>query len=184
MRRVDADVVVRWRPFQLDVSLPKEGVNKRLFYDMKFGQRSAQIVEAMTATFAEMGELYSIGGEIGDTWDGHRLMALAEAQDDGYQLQNRLAEALFKAYFTGEALISSRDVLLAAAEEAGVTGAAAVLDDPSAYADIVQDQLRTYAGRYRVRGVPHFVIGGKIQLSGAQDPDLLAEAIEDALASP
>lgn len=173
---------MRWRPFTLDPTLPPgSGMNKRELYERKFGARAPAIVEAMTATFAEMGETYSIGGNVGDTFDSHRLLAYAESLDDDYATQNALVEELFKDYFTREKCVSDRDVLLAAAQAVGLQDAAKVLDDPTAFADTVEDQKRAFAGRHQIRGVPYFIIDGKYHLSGAQPPDILAEAIEEAI---
>lgn len=42
----------------------------------------------------------------------------------------------------------------------------------------VREELREYAAG--VTGVPHFIINGKYHLSGAQDPDTLAQVLAKA----
>lgn len=42
----------------------------------------------------------------------------------------------------------------------------------------VREELREYAAG--VTGVPHFIINGKYHLSGAQDPEYLAEVLAKA----
>ena len=175
------DFTIRWRPFLLDATLPGgAGTNKREFYARKFGPQASAVIQGMTQTMAEHDIAYSVGGNLGNTLDSHRLLAAAEAQDGTYGVQNKLVEALFMAYFTQEKCISDRSVLLEAARASGVADADAILDDPAAYADDVARQMRSFAGRFGVRGVPHFVFNEKLHVSGAQDADLLLEAIEES----
>lgn len=46
-----SDRQVRWHPFFLDPSAPKEGVNKSEFYKAKFGSQSEQIMSRMREVF-------------------------------------------------------------------------------------------------------------------------------------
>ncbi len=71
-------------------------------------------------------------------------------------------------------------VLAAAAEKIGLEGARAVLEDPDAYKAAVVDQLKLSRG---VSGVPYFIIDDKVRLSGAQPPDVFAEAFQEILDS-
>lgn len=41
-----------WHPYLLNPSAPKEGVNKKEFYQNKFGSRSGPIIARMTEVFA------------------------------------------------------------------------------------------------------------------------------------
>lgn len=43
---------IRWHPYMLNPSAPKEGVNKKEFYQNKFGSRSGPIIARMTEVFA------------------------------------------------------------------------------------------------------------------------------------
>ena len=52
----------------------------------------------MQETFAKEGLKYTMEGETGNTLNSHRLIALAGQQ--GLEKQDRLVEALFRAYFT------------------------------------------------------------------------------------
>lgn len=49
-------------------------------------------------TFAKEGLTYTMDGETGNTLNSHRLIALAGQQ--GADTQDKLVEALFKAYFS------------------------------------------------------------------------------------
>jgi predicted DsbA family dithiol-disulfide isomerase len=154
-------------------------VSKLEYYKAKFGEERVEpMLRRMGAVFGQLGFRYSMGGLTGNTLDSHRLLVLAARQ--GLDRQNALAEELFLNYFTQEKYIGDRQVLLAAAEKAGVTGAQEWLDDPKAGLQEVQEELRTY-GR-GVSGVPHFRIG-KLAVSGAQPPEVLVEALEEAAAA-
>ena len=53
----------------------------------------------MQETFAQLGMNYSMGGKTGSTLNSHRLIWWA-LQKGGPAAQDRVVEALFKAYFT------------------------------------------------------------------------------------
>lgn len=167
---------VRWAPFFLDPSLPSEpeGKDKLAHYNAKFGAaRVAAMMPQMAATFAGEGlPEYAQAGRVGNTFDSHRLLELAAAQPDAPAAQDALVEALFKQYFHLGRALSSRAVLLDAAAEAGLDGAAACLDS-DAHGEAVWARVEeAYASR--VSGVPHFRMaadGGAVhELSGGQPP--------------
>ncbi|CAM6086668.1 unnamed protein product [Calypogeia fissa] len=172
------DFEVKWHPFFLNPNAPKEGVPKLDFYKKKFGDaRIAPILDRVSKVFADLGLKFSAGGKIGNTLDSHRLLELAGRQ--GLDVQNKLVEELFINYFTQEKYIGDKKVLVAAAEKAGVKGAKEFLDDPNAGLKEVHDEIKAYARG--VTGVPHFMINGHYQLSGAQPPEQFIGAFDVAL---
>eukprot|EP00475_Leptophrys_vorax_P003992 TRINITY_DN12336_c0_g1_i1.p2 TRINITY_DN12336_c0_g1~~TRINITY_DN12336_c0_g1_i1.p2 ORF type:complete len:159 (-),score=14.22 TRINITY_DN12336_c0_g1_i1:339-761(-) len=132
----------------------------------------------MTQVFADLGLSYSLGGLTGNTLDSHRLLAYARSK--GAAVQNAVVEELFLDYFTREKYIGDREVLVAAAERVGLTGAREFLEDPKAGLSEVESDLKRFRGR--VNGVPHFMIGDQ-QFSGAQPPEVLAAALKAAAAT-
>ena len=88
------DVKVRWRPFFLDPTLPKEGMDKLQRYTQKFG---ATKVPQMLQMMKQVGEAedikFSYGGMISNTLDSHRLMEYA-FKTGGHDLQNKLCDAV------------------------------------------------------------------------------------------
>ncbi|PNH06161.1 hypothetical protein TSOC_007481 [Tetrabaena socialis] len=176
-----ADFKVRWLPFQLNPEAPREGEVKLQYYNDKFGPaRVAQMLPQMTRTFAEEGLQYKMGGLTGNTLDSHRLIAWAE--QFGLAQQNALVEELFARYFCQEKYIGDRGVLLEAVAAAGlsVADAAAVLDDPAAFTQEVQQLVARARG---IGGVPYFVIDKRLKMSGAQPPEAFEEAFEQVLSS-
>ena len=165
---------VRWKPFFLDPSLKSPAdITKVERLNRKFGpERVQQMIPYLTATFASEGLTYSAEGKVGNTFDSHRLLEFAGTQ--GVAKQDALIEQLFTAFFTQGKSLADADVLLAAAEQAGVDGAADVIKS-GAFADEVRTNVeRAYSDG--VSGVPHFKIssanGGKVhQISGGQPPE-------------
>ena len=111
-----------------------------------------------------------------NTLDAHRLIWLADKEG----VQDAVVEALFRAYFTEGRDISNRQTLIDVVAEAGLDRhqAEAVLNGDDGLEAIKEaDEL---ARRFRVEGVPFFIINGKITLSGAQPPDAFLEAFRQA----
>jgi len=107
-----------------------------------------------------------------NTLDAHRLIWLADEE----RVQDAVVEALFRAYFTEGRDISKRQTLIDVVAEAGLDrhqAEARLNGDDGLQAIKEADEL---ARRFRVDGVPYFIINGKVTLSGAQEPDALLEA--------
>ncbi|CAL5221167.1 g3307 [Coccomyxa viridis] len=165
---------VRWHPFQLNPDAPPEGRNKLEYYKQKFGSdRTAHMIPMMKETFKKEGLDYTMDGLTGNTLDSHRLIAYAGRQ--GYDVQDKVVEELFKAYFTEGKYINDPEVLKEAAKAAGVEEYEWVIQDPSIVLDQVKHELKLHAAG--VTGVPHFVINGRYHLSGAQDTSTFVEVL-------
>lgn len=131
------------------------------------------------------GITFSFAGRIGRTRDSHRLIDLAgrrqrgkeqqeeeeeEGKEEGENVQDAVVLALFKSYFEGEGDITSLDTLV----EAGVQGG---LDRNEVREWLETDQggedvdREVEKARQRgIRGVPNFMVQGKYEVDGAQDP--------------
>jgi predicted DsbA family dithiol-disulfide isomerase len=110
------------------------------------------------------------------TFDAHRLGHLAKEKGSGA----RFTEAMYRSYFVDGLDISSKEVLLRIAEEAGIPydEANAVLEGSDYSSEVKKDQKD--AGDYGITGVPFFVIDGKYAISGAQSPESFRKALEGA----
>eukprot|EP00163_Fabomonas_tropica_P030936 TRINITY_DN7192_c0_g1_i1.p1 TRINITY_DN7192_c0_g1~~TRINITY_DN7192_c0_g1_i1.p1 ORF type:complete len:183 (+),score=47.78 TRINITY_DN7192_c0_g1_i1:94-642(+) len=160
-----------WKPFFLDRNLPVEGKNKMEHYIAKFGKgRVESMLPHMKEVGKEHGINFSYGGLIGNTMSSHRLIEYAGTIDDNYKTQNKLVDALFKRYFEQEKNIGDPGTLLDAAREAGLDEgrARAVIES-----DEYQEDVDTFVTghKFRVTGVPHFTINGKLRVPGAQDTE-------------
>jgi predicted DsbA family dithiol-disulfide isomerase len=173
-------VTVRWFPFQLNPTMPKEGISRSEYRTKKFGswERSQELDARVVAVGREEGIGFAFDRieRTPNTLDAHRLIWLAEKQG----IQDAVVEALFRAYFTEGRDISNRQTLLDVVAEAGLDrrNAEALLncdDGVEAMTDAA-----ALARRFRVDGVPFFIINGTLTLSGAQQPDAFLAAFRQA----
>jgi predicted DsbA family dithiol-disulfide isomerase len=177
------EVRVRWLPFQLNPTMPKDGISRREYRTRKFGswERSLEL----DARVVEVGKSEGIDfaferlERTPNTLDAHRLIWLADSEG----VQDAVVEGLFRGYFTEGRDIGNRQALIDVAAEAG-------LDRHKAEAMLVSDdgekaikEAGEQARRLRVDGVPFFIIDGKITLAGAQPPDAFRQAFRQVIAS-
>lgn len=176
-----------WRPFQLDPTLPPEGIDRAAYMRAKFGDDPSRL-DAAHDRLVEMGRAVGIEYRFDlirrspNSLDAHRLIRWSA--DEG--LQTRTAMILFARYFERGEDISDPGVLAAAAEEAGLDRGvierllASGVDRAETAAEA------RAAAESGVTGVPTFIVGGRYAVSGAQPPEVwtrLAGEI-DAAAAP
>ncbi|MER9775041.1 DsbA family oxidoreductase, partial [Mesorhizobium sp. M0220] len=111
---VDIDVHIRWRPFQLDPTIPPEGKNRRDYMVAKFG--SEQRIREIHARIEPLGEAEGISFAFDaikvapNTLDAHRLIRWAGTA--GEAVQNRLVRRLFQLNFEEGANLGDHAVLI------------------------------------------------------------------------
>jgi predicted DsbA family dithiol-disulfide isomerase len=170
------EVEVTWRSFELDPTAPAErDMNHAELIARKYG-RTLEEVAAMDAQLTAVAAGEGIDMKLseirsGNTFDGHRVIHLAEA----HGLQGAMKERLMLAYFTDGALVSDHDTLIALAVEVGLPEVEVreVLMTER-YAEEVRDDERT-AQSAGISAVPCFVIDRRFGASGAQDPSVLLD---------
>jgi predicted DsbA family dithiol-disulfide isomerase len=175
------DFRVRWRPFQLNPSMPKDGISRREYRTSKFGswERSLELDDKMIAVGETEGIHFAFDRieRTPNTLDAHRLIWLADQQD----AQDAVVEALFRAYFTKGRDISIRQTLIDVVVEAGLdrqrAESALNSDEGMSAMKAADDEER----RFRVDGVPFFIVNGELTLSGAQPPDAFIAAFNQEL---
>src|ERR1043165_1336635 len=96
----DRQVKVHWLPFQLNPTMPKEGISRREYRTRKFGswERSLEL-DAQVAAFGKAEGIdfaFDTMERTPNTLDAHRLIWLADKEGN----QDAVVEALFRAYFT------------------------------------------------------------------------------------
>ncbi|CAA0823342.1 Thioredoxin superfamily protein, partial [Striga hermonthica] len=167
---------IKWHPYMLNPSAPKEGVVKKEFYLNKFGPRAAQMEARMTEIFKGLGLEYDTSGLTGNTLDSHKLIYFAGKQ--GLDKQHKLVEELYLGYFTQGKYIGDRDFLVETAKKVGIEGAAEFLEDPNNGVKEVNEEIEQHSAH--ISGVPHYVVNGKYQLSGGQPPESFLKAFQAA----
>lgn len=170
---------IRWRPFQLDPDIPSEGLDRQAYLQARFPDPAR--IDAIHARLEAMGTAAGIRFRFDritrapNTLDAHRLIHWAEP----FAAQTAVAGALFRRYFEEGEDISDPAVLRAAAEAAGLDGAAiahllgGAVDRDTVAAGIAE------AGRIGVTAVPTYILGGRYVLSGAQTVDFWTRVIGD-----
>jgi predicted DsbA family dithiol-disulfide isomerase len=176
------EVRVRWLPFQLNPTMPNDGINRRDYRTKKFGswERSQELDAKLIAVGKEEGIHFAFDRieRTPNTQDAHRLIWLADKEG----VQDAVVEALFRAYFTEGRDISKPETVIDVVAEAGLKRheAEAVLDSDDGLEAIREADEQTR--RFRVEGVPFFIVNGKLTLSGAQPPDALLAAFNQTRA--
>ncbi|KXS20988.1 putative thioredoxin [Gonapodya prolifera JEL478] len=182
VNRPEVQYNITWHPFQLDPTLPSEGISKRESYIRKFGkERIEKMIPQMQATGRADGVEFSYDGLIANTIDSHRLINYVQNKLQDKEKTNALMEELFKDYFERSKNIGDRNVLSDAASRVGLDRTQ-IMEYLSS--DVDREQTITECSswsRRGVTGVPYFLFEKKYALSGAQPPDLLAELIEEVL---
>jgi predicted DsbA family dithiol-disulfide isomerase len=180
--RPDIPFDVKWRPYQLDTDIPKGGYDRQAYMRAKFGDDPMKIVE-MHKLIAAEGAKEGIEFDFAaiqrrpNTLDSHRLIRWAEAAG----VQDDVVERLFIAYFENGEDIGDVRVLADIADLCGMDGVevARMLEGEDDLALVRrEDQIAREMG---VTGVPAFIFGGKLALSGAREAEVMTAVIDKAL---
>jgi predicted DsbA family dithiol-disulfide isomerase len=179
--RPEVEVQVNWRPYRLDPTIPREGVDRRAYMKAKFGDnpRSAAMGEALRSEGAGEGIEFAFDkiAKTPNTLDSHRLIRWA----GGVGLQDEVVERLFKAYFIDGRDIGDSTVLT---DIAGVAGMDASLVRELLARDSDLAEVEREAGmanQMGISGVPTFIFDSRFMISGAREPEILAKIIDRAV---
>ena len=179
LRRPDAQL--RWRAFELNPGLPKDGVERQEYRIRKFGSLAyARQLEAhVGAAGTEQGITFRFDRieRIPNTFDAHRLIWLAGR----HGVQDAVVERLFQAYFIEAQDVGKHDVLRRIGAESGLNSAsvARLLDSDSGASEVLSEE--SHARAQGVNGVPTFFMNGAPITSGAHEPEVLASLISTSL---
>ena len=172
---------VRYRPYRLDPSVPKGGLERAAYLAAKFG-KSGGVEEAQRVIAAE-GAKEGIEFDFAailrapNTLDSHRLIRWAELTG----AQDEVVERLFAAYFENGEDIGDLRVLSDIADVCGMDGSQlADMLESDQDVNLVEreDQLAREMG---VTGVPAMIFNNKVAASGAREPEVLILVIDKAL---
>ncbi len=174
----DVAVEVNWRPYFLNDWIPRDGIDRQTYLETKFGsvERYAVIAERIAAAAAMEGLAYNPDkiSRQPNTLDCHRLILWSRSATDPAQMKQRLMEL----YFAEGADLSDPKVLIQAAIDVGMDGdLVRRLLVSDADIDRIEGEA-TAAKEAGIDGVPCFVFGGSVIVTGAQSPEYLASAIE------
>jgi len=179
--RDEVDVV--YRSFELDPTAPAEATTPVVeVLASKYGmtrQQAEDMERQMEQRAANDGLTFRMEGILrGNTRDAHRLLHLARARGRQAEVLDRLQ----RAHFTDQDSIFDRGSLVRLAAEAGLDPdeAAKVLDSGEYTDEVIADEQTAQA--LGATGVPFFVIDRRYGISGAQPPEVISQALEQAWA--
>jgi len=171
-------VAVRFHPYFLNPWVPREGISREQYLITKFGSverynaNSQRVIDAA----AHAGLIYARDKieRQPNTLDCHRLIRWAGANAPA------MKQRLMALYFSEGGDLTSRDVLVQAAVDCGLDG-----DDVRRRLATDEDVAEVAAEANSAKeagidGVPCFIFGGLLAVSGAHPPEYLAQAIERA----
>ncbi len=174
----DLEVKLQWHPFELNPAMGPEGQHLGEHIAEKYGstpEQSTQNRQRLTQMGADLGFEFNFSdaSRIYNTLQAHQL--LYWAAESGKQTELKLA--LFSSYFTDQKNPDDIEVLIEAATKVGLDAdeARAVLTDKRFETAVIEEeQLWISRG---IQAVPAIVFNQQYLVSGAQDPDTIAELI-------
>ena len=181
--RPDLEPLIVWRPYQLDPSLPEQGVDRKAYMAGKFKDpvKLKAVHTALVEAGAEEGIVFDFDAIAlsPNTSAAHRLIRWAH----GAGKQDAVIEALFAAYFTDGRDIGDPQVLAQIGAAAGLDPAMILrLLAEGADKDVIARE-HAMAVQGGITGVPFAIFGGKLAVVGAESRENIAQAIDRVLAA-
>jgi len=178
LSQVGGDITTTWRPFQLNPTMPKEGMDRTAYLEAKFGSLDSfrQLEEHVLAAGAS--ERISFAFEkiarTPNTFAAHRLIWFAEREG----CQDAMVDALFRGYFEEGADIGSIAMLVQLAGQAGLSREVVerFLQSNEGTTEVKAEEAAGH--KLGIRGVPYFVVDGTYAISGAQPVDIFVSALQ------
>jgi predicted DsbA family dithiol-disulfide isomerase len=180
--RPEIPVAVRWHPYFLNPWVPREGMSRADYLTRKFGsvERYNGMAGRVAAAAEAEGLVYALDkiARQPNTLDCHRLILWAGNSGD----PGRMKQRLMQLYFAEGADLSDSEVLVGAAVDCGLDGdhVRRLLATDTDIAGVTQ--AANSAQEAGIDGVPCFIFGGVLAVSGAQAPEYLADAMVRAAA--
>ena len=172
--------VVRWLPFQLNPDIPRGGMSRREHVELKHGPAGPDLekqkqVGALAKGLGLSFELEKITVQP-NTIDAHRLSGCAQRQGS----QDKLVEALFRAYFMEGVDLNEHDALAGLAATVGFDWGQVVAYLASATDVQTVKRLELEARIAGIDIVPFLIFNGNVTVSGAHEVEVLLEAMKQA----
>ena len=174
----EVPVALRFRPYLLNPWVPREGMSREDYLITKFGS-----VERYNANNQRVADAAAAAGldyqrdlikRQPNTIDCHRLIAWSDQP-------SAMKQRLMQLYFAEGGDLSDRDVLVAAAADCSLD-AAEVRRRLASDEDVARIEAEANSAKEAgIEGVPFFIFGGLLAVSGAQPPEHLVQAIERAV---
>ena len=167
-------------PFQLNPSMPKDGMERINYIKSKFG--SIENAKPMYDNMIMQGEQENLQIKLDkikrtpNTVKSHLLVDLARK----YKVENNVIADLFESYFTKAKDIGDEDVLMFIAKKNKLS-----TDEVKEYLNNEENikkinKMDDVAREIGITGVPFYIFNDQLSISGAQSVDHLIEAIKNS----
>lgn len=176
LEKVDADrFEVGYLPYELNPAQPNEGIDRKKYLYSKYGP----VIETVDKRIEMMGKEVGIdyrfdrASRIPNTFNAHRVIWFAAKEG----CQKAAVDSLFKAYFT-----DGRDLgdVRALAEVAALAGLDATQIEKFLKSNEGIEEVRILEEKaydLGISGVPHFVFGDELEISGAQSVETFVSVL-------
>ena len=178
--RPDIPVEVRWRPYFLNDWVPREGIGRDEYLTKKFGSPERYKSIAGRVAAAAKAEGLDLQCRQDRAPAEHARLPPADPVGAQHRRAGKMKQRLMELYFTEGADLTDREVLVKAAADCGMD---ADLTRELLASDRDVDRVTQEAEQAKqagIDGVPCFIFGGVLAVSGAQDPATLADAMARA----
>ncbi len=177
----EIDFEINWKPYELHPEIPKNGYDKKLYMQQKFGDASGraspynQIKEIGKSLGFEFN--FSKTERIPNTFSAHRLLWKSKE----FNLQTELSEALFKAYFSDGKDIGSDEVLAGIAQEVGMDKLEVLkfLSSKEGGQETADEEMEFI--EKSIGAVPTYFINKKYIIQGGQEPETFVSFLNKIL---
>ncbi len=164
------DFKISYKPFQLDPTMPPDGVDRKKYIERKFGETAAKevglrITEAGNKLGIEFN--YDKINKTPNTLNSHRLLKWSEKEGK----QNETLDALFYSYFTEGLDIGDIEILVQISKNLGLDFNK-IKKDLENETDRKQIEIEEWSYRdLGIAGVPTYIINDSMIVTGAQSTD-------------
>ena len=179
----EVEVQLLFRPYELDPTIPPEGIDYRAYMENKFGpERDTSVWKGMREALEEYGAAENIPFRFSEqkhrpnSFDAHRLVHWAQGQGKGIDAK----EALFNAYFHEIRNIGDHAVL---ADIAGDIGLDKDIVTHLLASDADVENTRQEEALFQqmgISGVPTYIANRRIAVQGAESAEKLSKFLTTA----
>ena len=161
---------ISYKPFQLDPTMPTDGVDRKRYIDRKFGEDTAKEVGNK---IKEAGKLVGIEfnyeniTKTPNTLNSHRILKWAEKENK----QDEALELLFYSYFTEGRDIGNNEELVKIAKKLGLNPKKI---EKNLVSDIDIKEIELEEWSYRdlgIAGVPTYILEDNMIITGSQSSE-------------
>ncbi|PAC30541.1 DsbA family protein [Flectobacillus sp. BAB-3569] len=177
--QISDNVQIIYHPFQLDPSIPNEGIDFNTYAENRFGDGYLQKFTRVENAGKSVGldfEFEALPKAI-NTFHLHRFLTIAAMEGK----QAELKELFLKAYFVDRIDLSKKEELINILSQIGWSEdkTLALLNSDEA-TDSVKEEMH-YFRQHGVGGVPFYIFNKKYALSGAQPSEVFEQVFQQIL---